>query len=164
MTDAATEVSVHGEGDKGTAFLAKSGMAFAKCQRGRGLAVESGGNALCRYSFQQLSVCVVEGELLGFVVVGSNNGEGMVAYDSMVVVVAYITRILVEEVTYLVLFVKHEQEGNDGEGSAGARREVAYATVGVLIKCVDELLHIAGEDGLGGPLVHLSGIFVGRIM
>ena len=86
-------------------------------------------------------------------------GEGMVAHHT-VALAADIAGVLIEQVTDVVLFVAHDQEGDDGHLSAGTRREVALATATVFLDGGDEVTHTAALDGPLCTGVDLIGIVV----
>ena len=90
-------------------------------------------------------------------------GEGVIAYHT-VALATDIARVLIEQMTDVVLLVAHEHEGDDSHLSAGTRREVALATATVFLDGSDEVFHTAALDGSLRAGVYLIGIVVSGVV
>ena len=77
---------------------------------------------------------------------------------------ADVARVLIHQVPHLILVVEHQHQRDDGKLTARTRMQIAFTTLCIGIDGCNKLLHVARFDGLTCPCIHLTGIFIRRIV
>ena len=88
----------------------------------------------------------------------------MIAHHAIMIRVADVTRVLVHQVLHLIAAVEHQHQRDDGELSAGTRRQIPFTAAGILLDGRNKLSYVTTLNSLPRLAIHLIGILIRRIV